>query len=163
MANLSIRNDPFSSSIIPDIGLQFDPFQAMREMLRWDPFTDLYRGLPTDRLGITFSPMFDVRETSDAFILQADVPGVMEKDIDISLANNRLTVSGKRESEQEVKGETYYRSERSWGNFSRSFTLPTDVDANKVAAELKNGVLIIQLPKTGESMTKHIPVHAEKK
>ncbi len=85
------------------------------------------------------------------------------KDLDISLASNRLTISGKRESEQEVKGETYYRSERTWGNFSRSFTLPTEVDAHKVAAELKNGVLIIQLPKTGESMTRHIPVHAEKK
>jgi HSP20 family protein len=107
--------------------------------------------------------MFDVRETSDAFILQADMPGVVEKDIDISLANNRLTISGKRESEQEVKGETYYRSERTWGNFSRSFTLPTDVDANKVGAELKNGVLVISLPKTGESTTRHIPVHAEKK
>jgi HSP20 family protein len=150
MANLSLRNDP-------DVGLQFDPFQAMREMLRWDPF------IPSDRLSITFNPMFDVRETNDAFILQADMPGVLEKDLDISLVSNRLTISGKRESEQEVKGETYYRSERTWGNFSRSFTLPTDVDANKVAAELKNGVLIIQLPKTGESMTKHIPVHAEKK
>lgn len=150
MANLSLRNDP-------DVGLQFDPFQAMREMLRWDPF------IQPDRLSITFSPMFDVRETNDAFILQADMPGVLEKDLDISLASNRLTISGKRESEQEVKGETYYRSERTWGNFSRSFTLPTEVDANKVAAELKNGVLIIQLPKTGESMTRHIPVHAEKK
>lgn len=150
MANLSLRNDP-------DVGLQFDPFQAMREMLRWDPF------IQPDRLSITFNPMFDVRETNDAFILQADMPGVLEKDLDISLASNRLTISGKRESEQEVKGETYYRSERTWGNFSRSFTLPTEVDANKVAAELKNGVLIIQLPKTGESMTKRIPVHAEKK
>lgn len=161
MANLSIRNDP--SSIIPDIGYGFDPFQAMRDMLRWDPFSDLYRGIGAERAGITFNPMFDVRETSDAFILQADVPGVVDKDLDISLSNNRLIVSGKRENEEEVKGETYHRTERSWGSFSRTFTLPADVDVNKVAAELKNGVLVIQLPKTGEAITRHIPVHAEKK
>lgn len=163
MANLSIRSEPSLSSIVPDLGYQFDPFQTVREMLRWDPFADLYRGFPTERAGVTFSPMFDVRETNDAFILQADVPGVMEKDIEISLTNNRLIINGKRESEAEVKGETYYRSERTWGSFSRSFTLPSDVDANKVTAEMKSGVLIVQLPKTGESMTKHIPVHAEKK
>lgn len=161
MANLSIRNDP--SSIIPDLGYGFDPFQAMREMLRWDPFTDLYRGIQAERGGITFNPMFDVRETSDAFILQADVPGVMDKDLDISLANNRLVISGKRESEEEIKGETYHRTERSWGSFTRTFTLPTEVDANKVNAELKNGVLMINLPKTGEATTKHIPVQGEKK
>lgn len=164
MANLTIRNEPSISALVPDLGYQFDPFQTMREMLRWDPLSDLYRGAwPTERAGLAFSPMFDVRETNDAFILQADVPGVVEKDIDISLTNNRLTISGKRESEQEVKGETYYRSERTWGTFSRSFTLPTDVDANKVSAELKSGVLFVQLPKTGESMAKHIPVTAEKK
>lgn len=161
MANLSIRNDP--SAIIPDIGYGFDPFQAMREMLRWDPLSDLSRGIGAERGGLTFNPMFDVRETSDAFILQADVPGMVDKDLDISLSNNRLIVSGKRENEEEVKGETYHRTERSWGSFSRTFTLPTDVDVNKVAAELKNGVLVIQLPKTGEAVTRHIPVRAEKK
>jgi len=161
MANLSIRNDP--SSIIPDIGYGFDPFQAMREMLRWDPFQDIYRAMPVERGGMAFTPMFDVRETSDAFILQADMPGVQDKDLDISLANNRLIISGKRESEEEIKGETYHRTERSWGSFTRTFTLPTEVDANKVNAELKNGVLMINLPKTGEATTKHIPVQGEKK
>lgn len=161
MANLSIRNDP--SSIIPDLGYGFDPFQAMREMMRWDPFTDLYRGMQPERGGISFNPMFDVRETNDAFILQADVPGVMDKDLDISLSNNRLIINGKRESEAEVKGETYHRTERSWGSFTRTFTLPTEVDVNKVAAELKNGVLMIHLPKTGEATTKRIPVQGEKK
>ena len=158
MANLSTRNDPSIGSLVPEIGYQFDPFQAMREMLRWDPISDLYRGWPTERAGITFNPLFDVRETDDAFILQADMPGIIEKDLDISLTNNRLIVGGKRESEQEVKGETYYRSERTYGSFSRSFNLPTDVDANKVSAELKNGVLYVNLPKTGESMAKKITI-----
>lgn len=161
MANLSIRSDPFSS-IVPDLGYSLDPFQAMREMMRWDPFTDLNRGLSPERLG-GFNPTFDVKETKDAYVLQADLPGVVDKDIDISLTDNRLIISGKRESEDEVKGETYYRSERSWGSFSRSFTLPSEVDANKVSAELKHGVLFVQLPKSGQSATKHIAVHADKK
>jgi HSP20 family protein len=163
MANLTTRNEPSISSLIPDLGYQFDPFQTMREMLRWDPINDLYRGWPSERVGITFNPMFDVRETNDAFILQADMPGMVEKDLDISLTNNRLVVSGKRENEQEVKGETYYRSERTWGSFSRSFNLPSDVDANKVTAELKSGVLYVNLPKTGDSMARKITIHAEKK
>ncbi len=163
MANLSLRNEPSLSSLLPDLGYQFDPFQAMREMLRWDPISDMYRGFPTERVGITFNPMFDLSETHDAFILQADMPGVVEKDLDVSLTNNRLVVSGKRETDSEVKGETSYRAERTWGSFSRTFNLPTDVDANKVTAELKNGVLFVQIPKTGESVAKHIPVHADKK
>jgi HSP20 family protein len=160
MANPLMRIDP--SSIAPDMGFQFDPFQTMREMMRWDPFSEMFRGMSQER-GQMFSPTFDVRETHDAFIIQADVPGVTEKDLDISLTSNRLVISGQRESEQETKGETQYRSERSWGSFSRTFTLPTEIDTNKVNAELKNGVLMIQLPKTGESMTKHITVQAEKK
>ena len=163
MANLLIRNDPAISSLIPEIGYQFDPFQTIREMLRWDPLSDLTRGWPTERVGITFNPLFDVRETNDAFVLQADMPGVVEKDLDISLTHNRLVVSGKRESEQEVKGETYYRSERTYGTFSRSFNLPSEVDANRVNAELKHGVLFVNLPKTGESMARKITIHAEKK
>lgn len=160
MANPMTRIDP--SSIVPDLGSQFDPFQTMRELMRWDPFSDLFRAMPHER-GQVFNPMFDVRETHDAFVIQADVPGVTEKDLDLSLTSNRLVISGQRESEQETKGETQYRSERSWGSFSRTFTLPTEIDTNKVTAELKNGVLMVQLPKTGESMTRQIPVHAEKK
>ena len=124
MANLTTRNEPSISSLIPDMGYQFDPFEAMRKMLRWDPINDLYRGWPTERVGITFNPLFDVRETNDAFILQADMPGIVEKDLDLSLTNNRLVVSGKRESEQEVKGETYYRAERTSGSLSNAASSP---------------------------------------
>ncbi len=158
MANLSFRPESTFGSRIPE----FDPMQTVRDMLRWDPFVDLYRGLPIERASLTFNPQFDVKESSDAFILYADVPGVVEKDIDISLVNNRLMITGQRQSEEEVKGEAYYRSERTWGSFSRSFTLPEGVEANKVTAELKNGVLIVQLPKTGEAKSKQIPVLAAK-
>lgn len=160
MANIT-RSEPSRSALSSERNLSFDPFQSMREMLRWDPFSDIFRTMALDRVPspISMSPMFDLRETNDAFILQADVPGVQEKDLEVSLSNNRLSISGNRESE-ENKGESSYRS---WGSFSRSFTLPTDVDSDKVSAELKNGVLMIQLPKTGEAKAKRIEVRAEKK
>ncbi|MDP2275044.1 MAG: Hsp20/alpha crystallin family protein [Archangium sp.] len=157
---MSTRSDP--TALFPELSLQLDPIQTMREMLRWDPFTDLYRGMPPERSAQLFNPLFDVRETNDAFILEADVPGVQEKDLDISLTSNRLTVTGRREHEEETHGETHCRMERSGGSFSRSFTLPTEIDADRVSAELMNGLLQIQLPKTGESMTRRIPVRGER-
>ncbi len=158
MANLT-RNDPNSFFSDP---ASSDPFQTMREMMRWDPFSELFRGVPQER-SQWFNPTFDVRETNDAFILMADVPGMAEKDIDIQLTSNRLVISGQRTMEEEQKGETHYRTERSWGSFSRTFTLPAEIDSNKVSAEMKNGVLTVQLPKTGESMTKKITVQGERK
>lgn len=152
MSNLSIRNEQQ-----PTAPERFDPFQTMRELLRFDPFTDLYR-FGGERLASTFNPSFDVRETADAIVLTADMPGVKEGDLDIQLTNNRLTITGKRESEQEVKGETYYRAERSWGSFARTFTLPTEIDANKVSADLKNGVLTVQLPRLAAVQPKKISV-----
>lgn len=163
MANLSIRNDPSITSSMPESIFSMDPFQTMREMLRWDPLSDLYRALPMERMSRTFSPQFDLTETNEAFRIQADVPGVHEKDLDISLTNNRLLITGKRESEQETKGETYYRAERTWGSFSRAFALPTEVDANNVSAELKSGVLIVHLPKVADAKRKQITVQGEKK
>jgi len=159
MANLP-RHDP--TSMLPELGSHFDPFQTMRDMMRWDPFSELMRGMPQERMQM-FNPTFDVRETNDAFMLMADVPGMTEKDLDLQLTNNRLVISGQRQLEEEQKGETHYRTERSWGSFSRTFTLPSEIDANKVSAELKNGVLTVQLPKTGESMTKKITVQGEKR
>lgn len=151
MANLNIRTEP--NSLSPEYS--YEPFQAMRDLLRWDPFAELAR-INTERM--TFTPSFDVRETNDAFVLTADVPGLTEKDLEINLTNNRLTVSGKREHEKEEKGETWYRSERSYGSFSRTFTLPAEIDANKVTAEMKNGVLTIQLPRVANVQPKKIAV-----
>lgn len=152
MANLNVRNE--QSAMTTE---RYDPFQTMRELLRFDPFNDLYR-LANERLATTFNPTFDLRETPDAFVLTADMPGVDEKNLDIQLTNNRLTISGKRESEEEVTGETYYRAERSWGSFARTFALPTEIDANKVSADLKNGVLTVQLPRLAAVQPKKISV-----
>ncbi|MFN7135345.1 MAG: Hsp20/alpha crystallin family protein, partial [Myxococcales bacterium] len=103
-----------------------------------------------------FVPRFEVKETKDGYVFKADLPGVDEKDVDVSLTGNRLTISGRREAEERKEGETYFAYERSFGSFSRTFTLPEGVDTEHVDAELKNGVLTIQLGKRAEMKPRKI-------
>jgi len=86
------------------------------------------------------------------------MPGIEEKNLDVKLTNNRLTVSGKRETEKTEQNETYYATERSYGSFSRSFTLPDGLDGEKVAAELEKGVLTITVTKKPEAAAKKVNV-----
>jgi HSP20 family protein len=127
----------------------------MEDILNWDPFRDMFplSSLSTER---SFVPMFDVKETSDSYVFQADLPGVKEDDIEISLTGNRLTVSGHRDEERREEGDRYYAYERSYGSFSRSFTLPEGVDHDKVHAELKHGVLTVTFQKKPEVQPKRI-------
>ncbi len=132
-----------------------DPFEMMRELMHWDPFQEL----GASRQGLAFSPSFDVKETHDGYLFQADLPGVKEKDLDISITGNRLTVSGKREAESKAEDERYYAYERSYGTFSRSFTLPEGIDPDHVRAELKEGVLTLSLGKKPEVKAKKIELN----
>jgi HSP20 family protein len=134
--------------------LQWDPFQTMRELLSMEPMSQL---LP-ERLG-TYVPAFDVRETKDAYVFKADVPGFREQDIDINVTGNRLTFSGKREAEQISETDTYYCSERSEGMFTRTFTLPEGINPDQIRADLKDGILTVNVPKTAEAQPKRINVH----
>jgi HSP20 family protein len=108
---------------------------------------------------LPFAPRFDVKETKDSFQFKADLPEVSEQDVEISLTGNRLTVSGKREAEEKKEGENYYLLERSWGSFSRSFTLPETADVEKIKAEFKDGILNLSLPKRTESQPRRIPLN----
>ena len=134
---------------------RFDPFEMMRDMMRWDPFAEL--GTLGER-ELAFAPSFEVKETKDAYLFKADLPGVKDEDLDISLTGNRLTVSGHREEEKRDEGDRYYAFERSSGTFSRSFTLPEGVDTEHANAELKDGVLTISLSKRPEVKPKKIEV-----
>ncbi|MBS1151756.1 MAG: spore coat protein, partial [Myxococcaceae bacterium] len=114
MANLSIRRDAPASSSGEPVSTAFDPFQMMRELFRWEPFAEVARGWPGERAA-TFVPQFDVKETGEAFVFRADVPGVSEKDLEVAVANNRLVISGKRDGDNEEKNDSYFRRERTWG------------------------------------------------
>jgi len=136
-----------------------DPFSQMQELMNWDPFEAMTQLLGGSRGAVpSFVPAFEVKETQDAFVFKADLPGVQEKDLDISLTGDRLVVSGKRESEKREENERYFAFERSFGSFSRAFTLPEGVDANNIAADMKDGVLHLRLPKLPEVQPKRIKV-----
>jgi HSP20 family protein len=152
MANITRRRE----GELPAYTTGFDPFSLVRDFFRWDPFRQMVPGLLATAEERAFMPSFDVKETKDGYTFKADLPGVEEEDLEISLTGNRLTISGKRESEAEEKGETYYTYERNYGNFSRSFTLPEGVDADHVKADLKNGVLSLILPKKPELQPKKV-------
>lgn len=128
-----------------------DPFQMARELLSWDPFFG-------NRPVTAFAPAFEVKETNDAFILKADLPGVAEGDLDISVHSNVLTVSGSRQAEERTEGESYALYERQFGSFSRSFSLPDMADGERIEAQLDQGVLTLTIGKKAEAKPKKISI-----
>ena len=156
MANITVQKDNGSKTQGGEI-VRPDPFRMMRDLFRWDPFREMEPMLsPT--MPAAFSPDIEVKETGDAYLFKADVPGVKENEVNVSLTGNRLTISGERNEEKEEKSETYYSCERKYGSFSRSYTLPEGVDAEHIRAELKSGVLTIAVPKKPEAQPKKIAV-----
>ena len=132
---------------------------SLRDLVGWDPFREMVPPFePEQAIEFKFAPSFDVKETKEAFVFKADLPGLTEKDIDVAVSGNRLTVSGKREEEKKEKGDVYYTWERSYGAFTRSFTLPEGVDPEHVEAEMKHGVLTIAAAKKPEHKPHKISV-----
>jgi HSP20 family protein len=126
-----------------------DPFQIARELMGWDPFF-------TARQVSAYVPAFEVKETNEAFVLKADVPGVAEADLDIAVHNNVLTISGTRRAEERNEGDSFALYERQYGSFSRSFSLPDTADGNRVEAKLEAGVLILTIWKKAEAKPRKI-------
>lgn len=108
---------------------------------------------------VVWRPRMDIKETKDAFEISADLPGLKKEDVNISLKDGILTISGERKYENEKKDQDKYYMERVYGNFSRSFSLPSDVKEKEIKANLKNGVLTISLPKAEKVKPKEIEIH----
>ncbi len=134
----------------------WDPFRMMDALLRWEPFWEGPGGL--FHRGETFVPRFDVKESKEGYVIRADMPGVKEKDLEVSLTGNMLSITGHREDEHKQEGDHYYASERTYGQFTRSFSLPEGADAESIRADLKDGVLAIDLAKKPEVQAKKITV-----
>jgi len=146
----------------------------MTVLTRWDPFRefntlqDRMNRLFRDSYGneghdealttSSFAPAVDVYEDEHNVSLKIEIPGIDEKDIDVRVENNTLTVHGERKFEKEEKEENFRRVERSYGSFTRSFTLPNTVDVEHVSANYDKGVLKITLPKKAEAKPKQIKV-----
>jgi len=107
-------------------------------------------------------PAVDIYETENEIVIKAEVPGMSEKDVEVTVENNMLTIKGERKFEEEVKKENYHRIERAYGTFQRSFQLPATVNVNKITAEQKDGILTIRLPKKEEQKPKKINIKVKK-
>lgn len=144
----------------------------MNTIMSWEPFRNLSSlqeqvnrlfesSFPSrgDESTLTaWAPSVDVYETENELVIKADLPDVAEKDPDVRVENHMLTIHGERKFEQNVKEENYLRMERSYGSFSRSFSLPNSVDTQAIKAEYKDGVLNITLPKRAESKPKQVKI-----
>lgn len=133
-----------------------------RHLITWDPFHDLTHGFNQDLLGGDFMPAVDVYQQKDDVIVEMEVPGISTDNVDVSVENNVLTVTGQRESKKEVERADYYRKEMSCGSFSRSVTLPTKVEGNKAEAKFVDGVLTVTLPKADDVKPRKIEVKVNK-
>ena len=142
---------------------------------RWDPLREvaalqnrvnsLFRDFNEGESSMTttnFIPAVDIYEDERKIVLKVDVPGMQEKDLDVSVENNTLTVKGERKFEKEEKEENFHRIERRYGSFFRAFTLPTTVEAENIDAKYENGVLKLELKKKPEAQPKQIKVNVNK-
>ena len=144
-------------------------------LTQWDPFRELLslqermnrlfdqtfsrsRSQAGEFDGGTWSPAVDLYESQDNLILKAELPGVEQSEIELRVDSNRISLRGERRLKEAVNQEHFHRMERAFGPFSRSFTLPTPVDAENVKAEFKNGILMVVLPKRVDKDSKHIPI-----
>ncbi len=140
-------------------------------MRKWEPFRDMlnlradmdrlfssfFGGFPEDREGL-WAPLIDIEEDNENIVVKAELPGMNKNDIKVTVRDNMLVISGDRKQEKEIKDKTIHRIERSYGQFSRTITLPSAVDADKIKASYKDGVLAITLPKPEAMKPKQIDV-----
>ncbi len=148
-------------------------------LVRWEPFQDLLaiqermnrlfdetlqRNRSRDEEDFSaglWSPPVDIYETENEIVLKAELPEIDQKDIEIKVEDNTLTVRGERKFEQETKKENYHRIERAYGKFSRSFSLPNTIDQEKIKATYKDGILKLVMPKKEETKPKQITVEVK--
>ena len=147
-------------------------------IIRWRPTRDLlsirdevnrlfdnfFTGVPERRRGLLegeWAPSVDVAETENDVVVTAELPGVEQDDVDITITDDILTLKGEKKEEKEVKEKNYHRIERSYGSFQRSISLPSGVQADKAKAIYKDGVLHITLPKAEEAKPKQIKIDVE--
>ena len=151
------------------------PWRPFTEMARWerdmeDMFEDFFgrrlRPIMDERwwapkMVSVASPAVDLYEEKDEIVAKVELPGMSKEDIQVDITDHHLTIKGEKKKEEEVKEKNYYRSERSYGSFSRSMELPAEVQMDKARASFKNGVLEVHLPKTEEAKKKETKVKVE--
>ena len=142
----------------------------MNTLSIWNPIhemDELFQGRLGAVLGggglnsTAWAPVVDIEESSEAYTIRAELPGLSKEKVKVTVENGVLTLSGERDLERRVESKTFHRVERSHGTFIRSFALPEDVDSERVAANFKDGLLEIQIAKREEALAKSIEVRVE--
>ncbi|MBF0327521.1 MAG: Hsp20/alpha crystallin family protein [Nitrospirae bacterium] len=145
---------PFKKKDVPVKREEDNPIALLRRDID-SLFDNFFRGFSMEPLGgnfASFSPSVDITETDKEIKVTAELPGMDEKDIDVSLNKDTLTIKGEKKEEKEDKGKNYYRVERSFGSFSRTIPLPVEIETDKIEAKFKKGVLTVNLPKSAKAM-----------
>jgi HSP20 family protein len=135
-----------------------DPISIARDLLSWDPFFRVEWPTRSGNGGTAYVPAFNVVEKEGGYHISADLPGVRDEDVDVTVQDNHLIISGSRTAEERKEGENYFLYERRYGNFSRAFVLPENADADSVEATLKNGVLEVLVAKRESAKPRKVPL-----
>jgi len=158
-------------SLLPDVARRAkwedeNPFYFLQREMN-NLFDNFFRGFdlaPRKFAGAfgSFTPSIDVKENDKEYIIKAELPGVDEKDIEVKVTNDAVTIKGEKKEEKEDKDRNYYYMERSYGSFSRVIPLEAEIEAGKAEAHFKNGVLDIKIPKSPSAKTKgtKVPIKA---
>ena len=145
--------------------VRYDPFRDLRtlqEEVNRLFSTNLTRGFGEEGIGRgAWNPSVDIYENKDHIVLEAELPGMNREDFELSVENNVITLRGERQFEKKDDSDNYHRVERSYGSFTRSFTLPQTVSAEGATAEYRNGVLRVTLPKREETKARRIEISGE--
>ena len=162
MPNITVRKSNGGEVAKPQARREWEPMRLIHDLFHWDPFREI---APTWPLASReeFAPAFEVKETPDSYLFKADVPGIKDKNIEVTLTGDRLSIAGRRDAETEDEGETYYAYERSYGRFFRAFTLPEGADFDHIQSELREGVLTVVVPKKPGAQPKKIEVKVSEK
>ncbi len=145
---LSVRRDPFSE--FGSLAKTINDLNRVFNVPRFFGDEGLVNG--------SWNPSVDVYEDQNGIVLEADLPGLKPGEFELAIENNVLTLKGERKFEKKTEESNFHRVERSYGSFTRSFTLPTNVDVNNVAADFKDGVLKVMLPRREETKPRQIQV-----
>lgn len=145
-----------------------------KKMKKWEPFSelvtmrddmdrlfDVFFGTQPQTIDDLWRPSIDIEESNGNLMVKAEIPGMKKENIKVSVKEDMLTISGERKQENETRDKTYHRIERSYGQFQRMIRLPAEVDADKIKASYKDGVLSVTLPKPESMQPKHIDVEME--
>jgi HSP20 family protein len=153
-------------------GTALAPRRSLRNLNKealefWPRFNRVFEGLGVvspfmeENALVAWTPACDIFETEKAIVLNVELPGLKKEEVSVSIENNLLTIHGERKFQEETKRENYYRVERNYGEFFRSFTLPNYIDPAKILAEFKEGLLQVSLPKREEAKPKQVEIKVQ--